>query len=144
VLARCAGVLADPDSANRGRGWSFRDYGLTPTSVSGLPVEVTDEFRGVQPDCMCEFEKLHDIDPAFSAFDSGNVGLPPPKAVSQNGLRQFGVLPRFRQQLAQLCVLAREERLRHAPWSKSVTDYSKTDYYWRLSTPMDRSLRVEY
>ena len=77
---------------------------------------------------MSKVEELHDIDSPFPALNSGNVGLLPLESVSQSGLRHVRILPRLRQQLAQLRVFAGEERLRHPSSSESAGVYSKTDY----------------
>jgi hypothetical protein len=92
---------------------------------SGGSVEVRDELCRVEADGVCKVKEFDDIDASFPAFDPGNVRLASIQTVSKRRLGQLRVLPRLRQQLAQLGVLAREERLRHAPSSNPALNTPK-------------------
>ena len=63
-------------------------------------VEAGDELARVEADGVGKVKELHDINPPFPAFDTGNVGLAASKPVSQFGLRELRVLPCRCQQFA--------------------------------------------
>jgi hypothetical protein len=90
-------------------------------------VEIRDKPCRVEADGVRQIEELDHVDAPLASLDPRDVSLPPSEAVRQRRLGQVRVLPRLRQKLTELRVLAREERLRPATSSEPHTQYSKID-----------------